>query len=100
MGQNHGYGLQHKFSRVSWQAAKNYYQCLQMSHLINQLMVLSTAFQQHLTGKMNLVHLWKCLLGVPTYGELDERTFAQLSQLRSALSPKPRQEISCSEIQD
>ena len=79
---NHGYGLQHKFSRVSWQAAKNYYQCLQMGHLINQLMVLSTAFQQHLVGKMTLAHLWKCLLGVMTYGELDERTFAQLSQLR------------------
>jgi hypothetical protein len=34
---NHGYGLQHKFSRRSWQAAKNYYQCLQMAYLINQL---------------------------------------------------------------
>jgi hypothetical protein len=79
---NHGYGLQHKFSRVSWQAAKNYYQCLQIGHLINQLMVLSTAFQQHLVGKMTLAHLWKCLLGVMTYGELDERTFAQLAQRR------------------
>lgn len=79
---NHGYGLQHKFSRVSWQAAKNYYQCLQIGHLINQLMVLSTAFQHHLTGKMTLAHLWKCLLGVLTYGELDEHTFAQRSQRR------------------
>jgi hypothetical protein len=55
---NHGYGLQHKFSRRRWQAAKNYYQCLQMAHQINQLMVLSTAFQQYLTGKMTLAHLW------------------------------------------
>jgi hypothetical protein len=54
---NHGYGLQHKFSRRRWQAAKNYYQCLQMAHLINQLMVLNTAFQQHLSGKMTLAHL-------------------------------------------
>ena len=45
-------------------------------------MVLSTAFQQHLVGKMTLAHLWKCLLGVMTYGELDERTFAQLAQRR------------------
>jgi hypothetical protein len=42
-------------------------------------MVLSTAFQQHLTGKMTLAHLWKCLLGVLTYGE---HTFAQLAQRR------------------
>jgi hypothetical protein len=79
---NHGYGLQHKFSRRSWQAAKNYYQCLQMAHLINQLMVLSTAFQQHLTGKMTLAHLWKCLLGMLTYGELDEHGFTQRTQRR------------------
>ena len=52
-----------------------------MDHLINQLMVLSTTFQQHLTGKMTLAHLWKCLLGVLTYGELDEHALAQLSQL-------------------
>jgi len=79
---NHGYGLQHKFSRRSWQAAKNYYQCLQMAHLINQLMVLSSAFQQHLTGKMTLTHLWKCLLGVLTYGELDEHALAESVQCR------------------
>jgi len=79
---NHGYGLQHKFSRCSWQAAKNYYQCLQMAHLINQLMVLSTAFQQHLTGKMTLTHLWKSLLGMLTYGELDEHALAQRVQCR------------------
>ena len=79
---NHGYGLQHKFSRLSWQAAKNYYQCLQMAHLINQLMVLSSAFQQHLTGKITLAHLWKCLLGMLTYGELDAHALVQLAQRR------------------
>jgi len=42
---------------VSWQAAKNYYQCLQISDLINQLMILSTAFQTDLQGKMTVRHL-------------------------------------------
>lgn len=79
---NHGYGLHHKFSRRNWQAAKNYYQCLQMAHLINQLMVLSSAFEQHLTAKMTLAHLWKCLLGVLTYAELDEHALAESVQRR------------------
>jgi hypothetical protein len=44
--------------------------------------VLSTAFQQHLTGKMTLAHLWKCLLGILAYGELDEHAFTQRAQRR------------------
>ncbi len=39
---NLGYNLKHKYSRVSWLAAKNYYQCLQIGHLINQLVELSS----------------------------------------------------------
>lgn len=34
---NQGYGLSHKFSRVSHVATCNYYQCLQLAHMINQL---------------------------------------------------------------
>ena len=34
---NQGYGLSHKFSRVSHVATCNYYQCLQIAHMINQL---------------------------------------------------------------
>jgi hypothetical protein len=32
---NLGYSLKHKYSRVSLQATKNYYQCLQIAHMIN-----------------------------------------------------------------
>ena len=34
---NAGYGLSHKFSRVSHVATCNYYQCLQIAHMIDQL---------------------------------------------------------------
>ncbi len=34
---NQGYGLSHKFSRVSPVATCNYYQCLQIAHMIDQL---------------------------------------------------------------
>ena len=34
---NGGYNLQHKFSRTSFNASKNYYQLLQIADIINQL---------------------------------------------------------------
>ena len=34
---NTGYNLQHKYSRTSFIATQNYYQCLQIAHMINQL---------------------------------------------------------------
>ncbi|MFQ6116587.1 MAG: hypothetical protein ACE5NG_21235, partial [bacterium] len=60
---NLGYGLTHKYSRTSMQATKNYYQCMQIAHLINQLLELSDWFQSLLTGKMTLKHLWNRLTG-------------------------------------
>ncbi len=38
---NQGYGLSHKFSRVSHLATCNYYQCLQIAHMIDQLAYLA-----------------------------------------------------------
>ena len=60
---NHGYGLGHKYSRVSVTATKNYYQCMQIAHLINQLFELSSLFVPLLKGKMTVKHLWECMLG-------------------------------------
>jgi hypothetical protein len=67
-----GYGLEHQYARVSWQAAKNYYQCLQIGHLINQLTILSTSFQTHLQGKITCRHLWRCLLAFLLEGDLSQ----------------------------
>ena len=79
---NHGYALQHKYARVSWRAAKNYYQCLQIGHLINQLMVLSRTFQPWLEGKMTLRHLWQEMMAFLTQGELCSASLAQIAQRR------------------
>lgn len=40
---NHGYNLCHKYNRKSFTAMKNYYQCLQIAHIINQLTEMSKA---------------------------------------------------------
>ncbi len=34
---NNGYNLKHKYSRTSFNATQNYYQCLQIAHMLNQL---------------------------------------------------------------
>lgn len=56
---NHGYAMKHKFSRNSYTATKNYYQCLQIAHIINQLTILNFRCQILLTGNMTVKHLWK-----------------------------------------
>jgi len=60
---NHGYGLGHKYSRLSMMAMKNYYQCMQIAHMLNQLFELSSLFQPLLAGKMTIVHIWSLMLG-------------------------------------
>ncbi len=79
---HHGYALQHKYARVNWQAAKNYYQCLQIGHLIHQLMVLSTAFQPLLTGKITHRHLVQAMIAFLLYGRLRRETLDKLTQRR------------------
>ncbi|RLD69622.1 MAG: hypothetical protein DRI87_09415 [Bacteroidetes bacterium] len=68
---NQGYNLKHKFSRVSLIAAKNYYQCIQIAHIINQLLILDRKFQALLTGKITIKHLWKCMIGFLIHGKVD-----------------------------
>ena len=60
---NHGYGLGHKYSRVSFLATKNWYQLLQIGHLINQLVELSSCVKALLIGKQTIKNLWKRLIG-------------------------------------
>ncbi|MES0336861.1 MAG: hypothetical protein SFH39_10995 [Candidatus Magnetobacterium sp. LHC-1] len=60
---NNGYGLNHKYSRTSMQALKNYYQCLQIAHMINQLFELGSLFKPLLQPKVTIKHIWKDMLG-------------------------------------
>jgi hypothetical protein len=79
---HHGYALQHKYARVSWQAARNYYQCLQIGHLINQLTILSTTFQPLVQGKITLRHLYQTMMAFLLYGHLRRSTLRKLTQRR------------------
>jgi hypothetical protein len=67
---NLGYNLTHKYSRCSWGAGKNYYQCLQIAHLVNQLVELSDQAKRLLSGKTTLKYLWKRLVSLLLEGSI------------------------------
>jgi hypothetical protein len=71
---NQGYALEHKFSRVSFQAMKNYYQCLQIAHIINQLVEASQTIKtvKDKVLKCTIKYLWKRLLSHLLENIIDE----------------------------
>ena len=75
---NLGYEMQHQYSRTSLLAAKNYYQCLQIAHMINQLCELTQTMKERLKQwKVSLKHLWKTLFAFLIYDPFDEKELAE-----------------------
>jgi hypothetical protein len=60
---HHGYGLGHQFSRGSLLAMKNYYQLMQIGHMVNQLFELGSLLAEVRGSKESLEHIWLCLVG-------------------------------------
>jgi len=79
---NLGFGLGHKFSRVSYQASQNYYQCLQIAAIITQLVELSQRIKKKLKEwGVSLIHLWKKgITGFLSYAEGWEKEFQEIIQ--------------------
>ncbi len=75
---HHGYGLGHQFSRRSMLAMKNYYQLMQIAHMMNQLFELSSLLTEVRRSKESLVHIWKCLAGELRHEVLDVAVLATL----------------------
>ena len=71
---NHGYNLEHKFSRVSFQAMKIYYQCLQIAHIINQMAEATLIFKnlKNSIPKCTVKYLWKRFVSYLLENEIDE----------------------------
>lgn len=71
---NNGYALGHLFSRTSSTGYKNYYQCLQIAHLINQLTEHSQLVTDLLDSdpKITLRHLWKLINAIMLLQLIDD----------------------------
>lgn len=80
---NNGYELEHQFSRVSFNAMKNWYLCLQLAHLINQLTLLAQNIKELIEKeKITIKCLWKKLYGTFTFTALSEEDIFDSSQGR------------------
>lgn len=82
---NSGYELRHKYSEVSLNATKNYYQALQIAAMINQLVVLGQKLKSYLKKKITIKHLWTELLSFLKYGSVDGDYIEQLLETRSQI---------------
>jgi hypothetical protein len=77
---NHGYALKHKYSRVNFQAMRNFYQWLQIAHIINRLVVAGKTIHTLLkkTGKFTEKPLWKRLLSFMSEATIIESELTSL----------------------
>ena len=64
---NHGYNICHKYCRKSYTGMKNFYQCCQIAHMINQLVEMTKNFVQA-KGKNTIKFLWEILRGFMLFG--------------------------------
>ena len=81
---NHGFKLQHKYSRTCFNALKNYYQCLQLAHLFDQLLYLSKFMKEALKlWRTTLKHCMKQVQAALVYSVVDERWLDQLKAQRT-----------------
>src|ERR1022692_3501836 len=85
---NGGYDLEHKYSRSTFACFKNYYQCLQIAHMINQLAAHTQNIVDMLDAnkKLTIKHLWKDLISVLKIAIIEEKDMAltNRSQVRLA----------------
>lgn len=61
---NNGYAMEHLYSRKSFNAQQNYYQCMLIAHLLNQLLEHSCKIEDLLErfNKLTVKYLWEQLL--------------------------------------
>lgn len=82
---NGGYGMEHQYARKSYCALKNYFQFMQMAHLIHQLMTLTTRFREDFMMAKNhptLKNLWLDLIFAMKGFELNEQELAHINSTR------------------
>lgn len=81
---NHGYNLEHKFSRVSYCALQTYYQCLQIAHIINQFTEFSTTIATILktNTKFTVRYLWKRMISFMLEASIEKTEIDNLLEKR------------------
>ena len=69
---NSGYNLKHKYSRKSFIATQNYYQCLQIAHIINQLSHKSKIIKELIKGHDTIISFIETAVSLLIAGSFEE----------------------------
>ena len=78
---NLGYNLEHKYSRISFVATRNYYQCMQLAHLIEQLALISRQVKELFSnGKTTIIKMSERLRNILVIGLINEKSIEKLLQ--------------------
>ncbi len=84
---NGGFALGHKFSRKNFNSYKNYYQCMQLAHLLSQMAEHAANIAEMLKGdpKLTITHFWKQALAWLTIALIDASEFEVTSRCQIRL---------------
>jgi len=77
---NHGYNLRHKFSRRNLKASQNYYQCLQIAHMIAQLCIKCNTVKAF-KGRVSEKTLWEDMIAELIKATLCEKEIQRIIYL-------------------
>lgn len=77
---NNGYNMEHLYSRKSFNELQNYYQCMLIAHLVNQLLEHTCKIKELLNRfkKLTLKYLWQQLMATMKYQPLSTETMTAI----------------------
>lgn len=84
---NLGYGMQHKYNRVDLNATRNYYQCMQIAHLIEQLALLSKQGRELFAkGKTTIIKMSERLRNILVLVRIEFKDILEIVETKSRIS--------------
>ena len=87
---NHGYSIEHKYCRKSYLGLKNFYQCCQIAHLINQLVELNKDYKAKLCSKMTTMFMWELMRAFLIFGYISSVEIQAIKSHKSQIQyPSP-----------
>jgi hypothetical protein len=69
---NLGHNLEHRYSRTDFNAVKNYYQCMQIAHLIEQLALMERTVKKLREGKTSILKISEMIRNMLVYNNMDQ----------------------------
>ncbi len=76
---NLGYNLEHKYNRIDFNATRNYYQCMQIAHLIEQLALLTKQIKELFSnGKTSIMKMSERLRNLLVIHRIDIKPIEKL----------------------